>query len=107
MIVNLLAKQSHTPGHELSLSGLELHDKAITFCIMTFCNLVIWWQRPRLDEDLVQLGMRMDSVLLSPPTSLREVTCSEARYILLTWDGVGVGGWRQLCMAEESGWNTA
>ena len=49
----------------------------------------------------------MGSVLLSPPTSLREVTRSEARYILLTWDGVGVGGWRQLCRAEESGWKTA
>ena len=33
----------------------------------------------------------MDGVLLSPPTSLREVTCLEARYILLTCDGVGGG----------------
>lgn len=36
-----------TSGHELSLSGLELHEEAITFCITIFCNLVIWWQRPR------------------------------------------------------------
>ena len=45
-----------TSGHELSLSGLQLHDEARSFCVVTFCNLVIWWQRPRLGWRLRPAG---------------------------------------------------
>lgn len=79
-----------TLGHELSLSGLELLDEAVIFYIMTFCNLMIWWQRPRLGLCLrwVGNGIGAVEVLLSTRMSLREIAWQDTSQ----WRGMGIGG---------------
>lgn len=49
-----------TLGQKHSLSGswapLLFHEEVVTFYMVTFCNLVIWWQRPRLGLSLSWTG---------------------------------------------------
>ena len=80
--------------HELSFSGpwapLLFHDEAVTFC-----NLAIWWRRPRLGWSLGWAGNRMGNagLLLSTKTPSSEDVSF--------WHGLRVGG--RLCRGEESG----